>query len=255
MSEFNLKKYLSEGKLLKENALAQNLRDEAEHPDSKIGASIFNKYAKKIENADKEDYKKIIKAMESELISKHPDTFSGEDDIPGSFLSESTVADDYIVDQNAGYLVDQIADDMMYGEFDSKEDINKFLDSIIAGIEELRSQQLSNFKEITYLPDANSEGDDLEEGRHYYGAGMDDEYDEPRYSRGRRSSYKDALMNPPTPSGNQDEDEFDEEDIEFTVGKDYNTQNQRVLNRMDESNFNKTLKKASKKLEKINKRK
>ena len=26
--------------------------------------------------------------MESELISKHPDTFSGEDDIPGSFLSE-----------------------------------------------------------------------------------------------------------------------------------------------------------------------
>ena len=26
--------------------------------------------------------------MESELISKHPNTFSGEDDIPGSFLSE-----------------------------------------------------------------------------------------------------------------------------------------------------------------------
>jgi len=87
MNNFDLKKYLAEGKLMKENSLAQNLRDEAEHPDSKVGAAIFNKYAKKIENADKADYKKIIKAMESELISKHPDTFSGEDDIPGSFLS------------------------------------------------------------------------------------------------------------------------------------------------------------------------
>ena len=87
MENFDLRKYLAEGKLF-ENALAQKLRDEAKHPDSKVGAAIFNKYAKKIENADKADYKKIIKAMESELISKHPDTFNGEDDIPGSFLSE-----------------------------------------------------------------------------------------------------------------------------------------------------------------------
>ena len=87
MKELNrFRQYLAEGEI-KENSLAQNLRDEAEHPDSKVGAAIFNKYAKKIENADKADYKKIIKAMESELISKHPDTFSGEDDIPGSFLS------------------------------------------------------------------------------------------------------------------------------------------------------------------------
>ena len=87
MKELNrFRQYLAEGEI-KENSLAQNLRDEAEHPDSKVGATIFNKYAKKIENADKADYKKIIKAMESELISKHPDTFSGEDDIPGSFLS------------------------------------------------------------------------------------------------------------------------------------------------------------------------
>jgi hypothetical protein len=87
MDNFDLRKYLAEGRLY-ENALAQKLRDEAKHPDSKVGASIFNKYAKKIENADKADYKKIIKAMESELISKHPNTFSGEDDIPGSFLAE-----------------------------------------------------------------------------------------------------------------------------------------------------------------------
>ena len=79
--------------VVKENKLAQKLRDEATQPDSKVGAAIFNKYAKKIENADKEDYKKIIKSMESELISKHPNTFSGEDDIPGSFLSEDARTD------------------------------------------------------------------------------------------------------------------------------------------------------------------
>ena len=84
---YRFRQFLAEGEI-KENALAQKLKDEAKHPDSKVGAAIFNKYAKKIENADKADYKKIIKAMESELISKHPDTFSGEDDIPGSFLAE-----------------------------------------------------------------------------------------------------------------------------------------------------------------------
>ena len=267
------------------------------------------------------------------------------------------------VDSNVAYLVDQIYDDMMYTEFDSKEDVDKFIDSIIDGINKLRDDVKKNWDEANTEPDfmdpdfdpnleegklvkenqytefiddgdnqymefnfdeveayvsakkgeefardfsvgdngdfnksamiffeknpnpTDAEAlnfidkeidkarfylyapggrglreDDLEEGRHYYGAGMDDEYDEPRYSRGRRSSYKDALMNPPTPSGNQDEEEFDEEDIEFVKGKDYNAQNQKVLNRMDESNFNQTLKKASKKLKenklkKINKRK
>lgn len=85
MNNFDLTKYLAEGKLY-ENVLAQKLRDEATQPDSKVGAATFNKYAKKVEKADKEDYVKLLKAMENELISKHPDTFSGEDDIPGSFL-------------------------------------------------------------------------------------------------------------------------------------------------------------------------
>ena len=83
--DIEIEKYLAEGKLY-ENVLAQKLRDEATQPDSKVGAAIFNKYAKKVEKADKEDYVKLLKAMENELISKHPDTFSGEDDIPGSFL-------------------------------------------------------------------------------------------------------------------------------------------------------------------------
>ena len=96
----------------------------------------------------------------------------------GKLIKENREAsDDFAdpsVDSNVAYLVGQIADDMMYGEFDSKEDINKFLDSIITGVEELRSQQLLNFKEITYLPDANPEGDDLEEGRHGPGRRMDE---------------------------------------------------------------------------------
>ena len=87
MDNFDLKKYLAEGRLY-ENVLAQKLRDEAKHTDSKVGAAILNKYAEKVEKANKEDYVKLLKDMESELISKHPDTFSGEDDIPGSFLSE-----------------------------------------------------------------------------------------------------------------------------------------------------------------------
>ena len=36
MDNFDLKKYLAEGRLY-ENALAQKLRDEAKQPDSKIG--------------------------------------------------------------------------------------------------------------------------------------------------------------------------------------------------------------------------
>ena len=265
MGEFNFKKYLKEGKLIKEdredeemaagmppragserdkraqkNAIAKKLKDEAKHPDSKVGASIFNKYAKKIEKADKADYKKIIKAMESELISKHPNTFSGEDDIPGSFLQEASIypSDDYITDQNAGYIIDQIYDDMMYTEFENKEDIDKFIDSIIAGINKLRDDVKKNWDENNtdpnFDPMYNSEidyRDNLEEGRHGPGRRMDDEYDEPnypsRYDKFNRYS-----------SRSQDEEEEEEENIEFVKGKDYNAQNQRVLNKMDESKYN-----------------
>ena len=105
-------------KPLYENALAQKLRDEAKHPDSKVGAAIFNKYAKKIENADKADYKKIIKAMESELISKHPDTFNGEDDIPGSFLSSSSSKEEMTAPD--GWTEIKDLSDMHYSEEDGE---------------------------------------------------------------------------------------------------------------------------------------
>ena len=72
---------------LQENKIAQAIRDEAKQPDSKVGAAIFNKYAKKIESAPKEDYRKILTSMERELIDKHPDTFDGDDDIVASFMA------------------------------------------------------------------------------------------------------------------------------------------------------------------------
>ena len=71
----------------KENKIAQAIRDEAEQEDSKVGAAIFNKYAKKIESAPKEDYRKILTSMERELIDTHPDTFDGDDDIVASFMA------------------------------------------------------------------------------------------------------------------------------------------------------------------------
>ena len=72
---------------LQENKIAQAIRDEAKQPDSKVGAAIFKKYAKKIESAPKGDYRKILTSMERELIDKHPDTFDGDDDIVASFMA------------------------------------------------------------------------------------------------------------------------------------------------------------------------
>ncbi len=87
MDNFDLKKYLAEGRLLKEEVntreIAQALRDEAEQPDSAIGKEIFLKYAEVIENPTVF----ILRKLEDELISKYPDTFSGDDDIVGSFMS------------------------------------------------------------------------------------------------------------------------------------------------------------------------
>ena len=128
MDNFDLKKYLAEGRLY-ENVLAQKLRDEAKHPDSKVGAAILNKYAEKVEKANKEDYVKLLKDMESELISKHPDTFSGEDDIPGSFLSEDKLNEQLDLssrEYSAKKLFALIARDL---KFSSRVQDNEMLDA------------------------------------------------------------------------------------------------------------------------------
>lgn len=257
MGEFNFKKYLKEGKLLKENHLPIYPSDDY-ISDQNTGYLVDQIYDDMMytEFESKEDVDKYIDSIIDGINKLRDDVKKSWDENGDELVKEKKSlkenSDDYITDQNAGYLIDQIADDMMYTEFDSKEDINKFLDSIIAGINKLRAEKIEQWEEENTEPDFMDPDFDpnLEEGRHGPGRRMDDEWeDEPRsYYRRGNSSYKRALMNPPTPSGNQDEEEFDEEDIEYTMGKDYNAQNQRVLRNMDESKFEKALKKASNKL-------
>jgi len=87
MKDFDLRKYLAEGRLLKENKIAQAIRDEAEQPYFKVGAAIFYDYADKIEKAEEKDYREILQSMERELIKTHPNTFDGDDDIVASFMA------------------------------------------------------------------------------------------------------------------------------------------------------------------------
>ena len=46
------------------------------------------------------------------------------------------------------YHIDQIDDDLMYGEFNSYEDVVEYLDNIIKGIEELKIQQKQVFQDM-----------------------------------------------------------------------------------------------------------
>ena len=95
MKELNrFRQFLNEDQM---KNLAKLLRDEADQPDNKVGKSIFLKYAAQAEKTDVKDIKSLLGKLEDELIAKHPDTFSGEDDIVGSFLSTSK---NYTVQEN-----------------------------------------------------------------------------------------------------------------------------------------------------------
>ena len=90
MKELNrFREFLNEEEENQMKTLAKLLRDEADQPDNKVGKSIFLKYAAQAEKTDVKDIKSLLRKLEDELIDKHPDTFSGEDDIVGSFLSTS----------------------------------------------------------------------------------------------------------------------------------------------------------------------
>ena len=88
ITESDIKKKLSLNENQMEN-LAKLLRDEADQPDNKVGKSIFLKYAAQAKKTDVKDIKSLLRKLEDELIAKHPNTFSGDDDIVGSFLSTS----------------------------------------------------------------------------------------------------------------------------------------------------------------------
>ena len=95
MKELNtFRQFLNEDQM---KNLAKLLRDEADQPDNKVGKSIFLKYAAQAEKTDVKDIKSLLGKLEDELIDKHPDRFSGDDDIVGSFLS---VSKNYTVQEN-----------------------------------------------------------------------------------------------------------------------------------------------------------
>jgi len=125
MNNFDLKKYLAEGRLLKENAPGYDTRKQGEALPT-------------LENV-KAAYEAKNKIKEN--------------------------IDDYIVDQNSKYLTDQIEDDMMNSEFESKEDINLFIDSIIEGVNKLRDKKLKEFggdKSDDFINPGNTIGRDKE---------------------------------------------------------------------------------------------
>ena len=236
MSEFNFKQYLKEGRLLKEEdlKLSKSVVKENNQPYDEVER---RKEAEDLADAysffgdEKEKYvEELIKATEKKPSSESPwDDFQDVASEIAKKYIQANVDSSSVVKEDKKYTraeIEQAERDYFSGRM-SKEEFNE----IVFGDERK----------------LNDISDDLEEGRYGPGRGMDDEYDEPR---GRRSSYKDALMNPPTPSGNQEEEEFEDiEDIEIVSrGKDYDAQNQKVLRSMRESKFEKALKNASKKL-------
>ena len=130
------RKFLNEDQM---KNLAKLLRDEADQPDNKVGKDIMLKYAAQAEKTDVKDIKSLLKKLEDELIDKHPDRFSGDDDIVGSFLSvsknymneEETVKEAYTpqgvevrdVKDFIGELQDSInlAQNYLNGEYDQDE--------------------------------------------------------------------------------------------------------------------------------------
>ena len=68
------------------------------------------------------------------------------------FNLKKYLAENKLVKENENdgsqYHIDQIDDDLMYGEFDSYEDVVGYLDNIIKGIERLKIQQKQVFQDM-----------------------------------------------------------------------------------------------------------
>lgn len=213
MSEFNFKKYLKEGKLLKESENDEGnyqLTDTKDEPIN-IGDIVW-RFRLGNEPDDFAYYKGDTK---EEAISK----------IPSSV-------------KNDPYVRRKMQGGSLVGGFGKSFEIKSGSD-----LEDLKYDMERGFLDDVY--------DSVDEGRHYYGAGMDDEDEEPRSSRsryggGNSSAYERGTAIPKRYTYQDEEEE--EEEIEFVKGKDYEAQNQRVLRNMDESKFDKALKSASTKL-------
>tara|TARA_R110001606_G_scaffold1836_2_gene7022 strand:- start:4723 stop:6042 length:1320 start_codon:yes stop_codon:yes gene_type:complete len=255
MKEFNFKQYLKEGKLLKEEDF--NYEEERAKLDTPERAAMIARKLADLEDDNEEEFVSGNQTYSDEIrrdeANNLADDIALEGDEKQTFIADLMKATDDRTLHSSGSPWDTF-----YGTADLimkkylKEDKKYTRAEIEQAERDYFSGRMSKeeFNELVFGDERklNDDSQDLEEGRYGPGRGMDDEYDEPR---GRRSSYKDALMNPPTPSGNQEEEEFEdiETDIEFgSRGRDYDAQNQKVLRSMRESKFEKALKNASKKL-------
>ncbi len=54
------------------------------------------------------------------------------------------------MDGGSQHHIDQISDDLMYGEFENYEDVISYLDNIIRRIEELKNTEKENFQARKY---------------------------------------------------------------------------------------------------------
>ena len=60
------------------------------------------------------------------------------------------------VEDGSQYHIEQIDDDLMYGEFNTPEDVDTYLDNIIKGIERLRIEK----KEVVRASNFGNQGPD-----------------------------------------------------------------------------------------------
>ena len=109
MKNFDLKKYLAENRLVKED------EDEKDH---------------------KHTYKQIDPDGTAEC------TKCGLRNSDPSKTGEKALKESE--DGGVQHHIEQIDDDLMYGDFETAEDVDSFLDGIIAGIEEIRTRYKEN---------------------------------------------------------------------------------------------------------------
>lgn len=115
MENFDLKKYLAENKLVKED-----------------------------EDVDDKDHKHTYKQIDPDGTAEC--TKCGLRNSDPSKTGEKVLKESET--DGSQYHIDQIDDDLMNGEFDSYEDVVGYLDNIIKGIEGLKIQQKQVFQDI-----------------------------------------------------------------------------------------------------------
>ena len=114
MENFDLKKYLAENKLVKED-----------------------------EDGDDKDHKHTYKQIDPDGTAEC--TKCGLRNSDPSKTGEKVLKESD--NDGSQHHIDQIDDDLMYGEFGTVEEVNGYLDNIIAGIERIRIAKVKEIEE------------------------------------------------------------------------------------------------------------